>query len=487
MIEATASKLLTDRASYQSWPVVTRAADGAIVVAYASGAAQHEAEDDTRGVYVVRSIDQGVTWGPPILVVNSATGDESTYGIGVNADGDLLLWVRIVEGSISNELYRSTDSGQTWALYGGGAFTAQPVLVGPIVTAEGVLYAPYHAGPESGEATRSWGHLQSTDDGATWTQIQLGTAADDASWPIEPRYHVSDDGQRMIAVARNRVVGQPLWQYCSANGGTSWTAPALTNIADQANTPSTLVGPDDDLLILYFDRSAGRMRARSTTFDAIYGSPTSWPPSTVVAYGTNYNQDNGYPHAIRHGAGALCVWYSGMYRYPGIYAFTVRTGGTIAPRPTRIIDRITASPAGILTVASNDISWSVPASSAPTKLLVAKGLVVIADEEWTHGQLYWRLLAGGAVGELADVLTVSAHYYRDTNARVDPAQPQLTFDSTTNVDKDTGWIALPTDFGHTSATGRPSRYRVDIRARLNTGAVAAGKVNADTTLLFGVA
>lgn len=494
MLTVTPSKLLTDRTSYQAWPVIVAASSGALVVAYSSGAAVHPVEDDARGVYVIRSLDHGMTWDQPILVVNSVTSDESTYGVGLNAAGDILLWVRTVTaGAFDNVLYRSLDEGLSWSLFSTPSFSAMPILVGPIVAVAGTLLAPYHAGPESGPAVRTWGHLRSLDDGETWTQVELGTAASDDLWPVEPRYYVAEDGYRILAVTRNKVTDAALWQYTSSNSGVDWTTATPTNITDGNNTPVALVGSDDELLAIYFDRGAGVMRVRSTTLGDIFGSATLWPESVVIAHGTTYFADNGYPHAVRTQGGTLCVWYSGMYRYPGIMAFGIQSdvaslpepGIFAAPRPTRILDRISANPAGILTPVAGDISWQVPVT-ATSPTLVSYGLVPLIDEVWAEGKLFWRLLAAGSVGNVADTLTASAHYYRDSGARVDPAQPTLTFTAVTNTVKDSGWIPLPIDFGKVAATHLHLRYRVDIRVRVNAGALAAGRVYANTTLLFGV-
>lgn len=481
MIQASRSKLLTDKASYQSWPQIARTGD-VIVVAYASGAAQHQTEDDTRGVYVIRSLDDGATWSAPLQVVNSASADESTFGIGLNSVGDLLLWVRVASGGYSNVLYASTDEGLTWTLRSTPTFSAQPILVGPIVACGPVLYAPCHSGPESGVSQRSWGHLASVDDGYTWTQVTLGTAATDPQWPVEPRYHVS--GQQIVAIARNKVDGAPLWTYSSGDGGATWTVPSATNITDQANTPTAIVGPDDDLMIVYMDRVAGRLRARVSTFDAAYTNQP-WPASTVVGYGTTWPLDNGYPHAIEHAGGALVVWYSGMYHFPGIYAFTLRSDGATKPKPISIVDRIGAQPAGILLPHPGDISFDVPVT-ATSPTLVAYGWTYLADEAWTWGQCYWRLLAGGMVNGAGDELTVSAHYYRDSGGRADLGSLVYTNTGTNQV-KDTGWLALPNDFGHVAAGYWMTRYRVEIRAKLKAGASGPARVYANAALQFGVA
>lgn len=494
MLNVAPSKLLTSRASYESWPVITRAANGAVIIAYAAGAAQHAAVDERRGVYVIQSLDNGVTWGNPSLVVDSETVDESTYGIGTTASGDVLIWVRTVVNPglvFGNQLYRSKDNGATWTLDPALTFPfGQPVLIGPIVAAGNVLFSPYHAGPESGQVTRTWGHLRSIDDGTTWNQVQLGEAVDDPSWPVEPRYHVADDGHRILAIARHKGTGA-LWQYSSWDSGNTWTAPAATNITDGYETPTALVGADDDFTAIYFDRSAGILRARNTTFDTVFSAPQAWPSSVDIGRGTIYSQDNGYPHAIRIGGGFLCTWYSGMYNYPGIMALFVRSnresapGVYAGPRPTRIVDRIAVNPAGILTPVSGDISWSVP-TSATSPTLVAYGLTPIADEVWNEGQLFWRLIGGGQVAATGDTLTISAHYYRDSGARVDPAQPQLVVTATTSDIKDSGWVALPTDFGHVASGFLQRRYRVDVRVKLNSGASGSARISASTVLLFGV-
>lgn len=467
---------------YRSWPVIARTALGTLVVAYARGAA-HTQVDTTRGIYVQRSTDDGRTWGDPIEVVNEGSTDQSTYGMGLDNAGRLLLWCRN-SGGFTHDLYRSTDDGLTWALLVTPSFAVDPVLIGPpVALGSNKLIACYHAASESGESGRKWGVVRSADDGATWTQEQFGDEASDTAFPVEGRIARHGDG-RLIMICRQMTDGEPLHQLTSDDDGATWTAVADTNIEDCYGSPVGMTIYEDVLSLWYFDRDRAVLRARHTLFDDVYDDPLAWLDSTPIGYGFPANYlDGGYVHAVADGSRAYIVYYAGVPRYPNIYVVAADWNPRAISSNVRPIPRIEVlsevHPQCGLTF-NSDSTYSV-ASTAGTGSLIGGAFLPIMDDWFVQGQLYWRIM-GYVQADTAQTLDLMFGFSSGAGGTAIAATSIQTA-STSMVAVDTGWIALPTNFGQPNATYQALRNLVQLRARVSGG---TGKVHTLSRLLIGL-
>lgn len=314
--EGTGPFLVSSQIAYESWPVLARAKDGSIVCCYAAGST-HMPVDTARKAVSRRCIGTSLrTWQSEVTILDTASQDDSVFGLSTDDQGDLLVWVlvRTSPGTVySHKVYKSSDSGASWSSHASPTFSPNPVNIGPGVNVSGVgIFCHWHAGTESGEASNSHGVLKSTDGGATWTQVTIGSALAVADWPVEGRF-VHLGSNRILGVARTEETGGNLFQITSSNDGTSWSV-SETNISDGHRTPAAIHydSTADLVTIWYWDRNNGVIRKRQVDPDAIFSSPTSWPAaSTVLSGGTTSVADNGYTHSVPHNGGHALAFYAG--------------------------------------------------------------------------------------------------------------------------------------------------------------------------------
>ena len=193
----------------------------------------------SRGIF--KSIDSGATW---TAASSGLTADQPVYTLAIDPSNPATLYAGMGrnEWTLSLFLYKSTDSGATWAAAGTGLTGEVHALVIDPATPS-ILYAVTYNGVH-----------KSTDSGATWTATNTGIP-------------ISYDGNFFFyALAIDPVtpstlyVGTSYGLFKSTDAGATWTAantgiPVISYgriliyaIAIDPNTPSTLyVGTSNGL------------------------------------------------------------------------------------------------------------------------------------------------------------------------------------------------------------------------------------------------
>ncbi len=145
------------------------------------------------GVAVSVSHDGGLTWDAPNLVTYNDTANffNDKEWIAAGADGRVVVtWTRFDQGAQGAGYNESPivaaywrDSGQTWNRQGSPVSdAAHPFDQGsmPQYGPDGALYVAYEGGqPSTGYATDATIIARSTDDGQTFTNVEVGRAYDD--------------------------------------------------------------------------------------------------------------------------------------------------------------------------------------------------------------------------------------------------------------------------------------------------------------------
>jgi hypothetical protein len=151
------------------------------------------------GVAVSVSHDGGLTWGAPNMVTFNDTANffNDKEWIAAGADGRVVVtWTRFNQGA-QGAGYKaspivaafSRDSGATWNRQGSPVSdAAHPFDQGsqPMYGPDGALYVAYEGGqPSTGYATDATIIARSTDDGQSFTNVEVGRAFDDADcYPV---------------------------------------------------------------------------------------------------------------------------------------------------------------------------------------------------------------------------------------------------------------------------------------------------------------
>lgn len=194
-------------------------------IIYAGTGEQHFSGDSYYGCGVLRSSDAGATWTQlGASVFDTATGGARISRVVINPATAGSTATTTVFAASTFGLYKSLDSGGTWALKLAGIVT--DVLIHP--TNPQIMYAA--VGAIFGSAAN--GIYRSTDGGENWTKLTNGLPAADvgrinlAIAPSNPQilYAAIQDSFNG-SLADGALLG--IWS--TADGGASWTQLTATN------------------------------------------------------------------------------------------------------------------------------------------------------------------------------------------------------------------------------------------------------------------
>jgi sialidase-1 len=250
---------------YEAFPDVVRLANGDLLCGFfaGDGHVSHPSPAWPRGSRIcsVRSTDEGRTWGPPKVLVDTPWDDRDP-SLCQLADGTVLVnwmtnYVRSPSARPGNPdpyteiwLARSADNGRTWTA---------PQLIESTKSAHWKCSSPIRRlldgtlimsiyderRVERGTAEKS-AMIMSSDGGLTWSRPHIVDPDNDDN--DEPAVIPLRDG-RLLCVMRTNVTGNTMWESVSLDGGKTWTKsePLLCF----GNSPYLFVTSNNILLLAY--------------------------------------------------------------------------------------------------------------------------------------------------------------------------------------------------------------------------------------------
>ncbi|MCC7499859.1 MAG: exo-alpha-sialidase [Bryobacterales bacterium] len=315
---------------YHAWATLARRRDGMLMAAYSGGREGHVCPFGR--VEIIRSADDGRTWGWPQVIMDTPIDDRDA-GIIQTAAGSILVttftslgyqkilekaegwdaermerWLSAGRGTTQQErealldawMLRSTDGGLTWSAPYRVPFRTPH---GPVVLRDGRLI--FAGKPLRQMAAPRVGVVESADDGLTWTTLGWipPRPGDDAG-----KYHelhaVETAGGHIIVHLRNHnpVNERETLQSESSDGGRTWSVPRPIGVW---GLPSHLLRLADDRLLM----SYGYRRApRGNQARVSENNGRTWSEPIVLS--DDGVGDLGYPSTVQLPSGELLtLWY----------------------------------------------------------------------------------------------------------------------------------------------------------------------------------
>ncbi len=333
-----------EREYYHGWPTVARRKSGELLLVCSGGREGHVCPFGR--VELMRSHDEGKTWGWPRVVLDTEIDDRDA-GVLETAKGTLLVttftslyfetmlaaaekipagkpgawpadrlrrW-QAAHNRISEAqrkalfgvwMLRSTDGGLTWSAPYDAKVTSPH---GPFQLSDGrLLYA--------GNDWSRGGRLavcQSTDDGQTWGHLaDISPRPGDALFSYYELHGVEAAPDRLVVQIRNEDKNDQneTLQTESSDGGKTWAVPHRIGVW---GIPSHLLKlRDDRLLMTYGYRQAPFGNQARVSGD----QGRSWSEPIIVS-GDGVGGDLGYPSTVQLADGSLLsVWYEVMKGSP---------------------------------------------------------------------------------------------------------------------------------------------------------------------------
>ena len=316
---------------YHGWPTLARRQSGELLLVYSGGRRGHICPFGR--VELMRSHDDGKTWGWPCVVLDTEI-DDRDGGVLETAKGTLLISTftslayaqrqklragdipatsahnRLTEKQRKSLLgvyvIRSTDGGLTWSPPCDSVVNNPH---GPIQLADGRLI---YLGMDHYRGERV-GVSESLDDGQAWHWLAEMPHRPGDNPTDYPESHLVETAEgRIIAHIRNHNKnndGETL-QSESSDGGKTWSAPHSIGVWGM---PSHLLKLKDGRLLMTYGyrRAPFGNQARISEDDG-----RSWSEAITIS-ADGIGVDLGYPSTVQLGDGSLLtVWYELMKETP---------------------------------------------------------------------------------------------------------------------------------------------------------------------------
>ena len=326
-------EICVEKDRYIGWPTVCRLANGDLLAVFSGDRDSHICPWGK--VQMVRSTDDGETWGAPVTIANGPIDDRDA-GIVQLPDGEILVtyftsvayraqgilakhpdYVRHDEkisdevraASLGNWAVRSQDNGKTWSKPEKLAMKGQTPH-GPILLKDGSLFQIGRSFSQSAIGTSPKGRSlisaeRSTDGGRSWQMLcadipdmngenakthmfhepHVAELADGTLVGMV-RYH-GDDGGKGLAKKGNGYMRQTV----STDGGKTWTPMKKTDMLGLP--PHLLVLPDGKLVNVYGRRLANPGFGEFACISDDGGK--TWDVANEISLAPSHNGDLGYP------------------------------------------------------------------------------------------------------------------------------------------------------------------------------------------------
>lgn len=286
---------------YVGWPSIAKTPSGDLLVVFSGDRSEHVSPDGK--VQMVRSRDNGKTWSEPVTIYDTPIDDRDS-GIIQTKNGTMLVsWFTNKGGGEwqGHWIIRSTDNGFTW---GKPIRTEVTTPHGPIQLRDGRLLFAGQRPHESHRVPFTVGVQESGDDGLTWKLI--------STFPI-PRVEkpLSYDEVHLVEVDNGKIIvlfrdcyGQNyIRQSVSIDGGYTWSAPQVTPM--RGYPPHVIRLHNGWLLVVYGKRWEPYGEYACISKD----QGTTWNVENEIMLSNAPKGDLGYPASVQIDDGSIWTIY----------------------------------------------------------------------------------------------------------------------------------------------------------------------------------
>ncbi|HOW71896.1 MAG TPA: exo-alpha-sialidase [Phycisphaerae bacterium] len=301
------------RQGYIGWPSIALAPNGDLIAAFSGDRTGHISEDGK--TQISRSSNSGKTWSPAITIQDLRIDDRDA-GIICTAKGTMLVsWFTGPPYGTDRQghyVIRSTDNGKTW-----GQPIRTPVTTphGPIQLSDGRLLfmgqRPHssHTTPKDYNGTPDGSPhkvsiSESRDDGLTWKIIaDFPVPAGDRMLSYDEVHAVETSPGRLVALFRDCNPPDQLRQSESADGGATWSVPHTTPM--QGHPPHVIRLRNGWLLAVYARRRPpfGQYACISRDLGG------TWDVKKEIKLAAAFEGDMGYPASVQIKDGSIWTVY----------------------------------------------------------------------------------------------------------------------------------------------------------------------------------
>lgn len=297
---------------YVGWPSVAQAANGDLLAVFSGDRTAHVSNDGK--VQMVRSKDSGQTWGAATTVFDTPIDDRDS-GVIRTAKGTILVsWFTGPCGGDWQGMWviRSLDNGNTW----GNPIRVQVTSPhGPIQMKDGRLLnlgqRPHcsHGKPAdwNGRPAQSpYGVAieESCDDGQSWQVISTFPVPADAQMLSYDEPHLVElESGRLLVLFRDCNGRNFLRQSESDDGGLTWSVPRQTPV--RGYPPHVIRLSNDWLMVSY----ARRWEPYGVYACISRDSGRTWDIEDEIRLSSAPNGDLGYPASVEVRDGSIWTVY----------------------------------------------------------------------------------------------------------------------------------------------------------------------------------
>ena len=296
---------------YIGWPSIAKAPNGDLLAVFSGDRTKHVSPDGK--VQMVRSSDGGKTWSEPVTIYDFPVDDRDAGIIQTKKGTMLVSWFTgppygtELQG---NYVIRSSDNGHTW---GKPIRTEVTTPHGPIQLADGRLLCigqrPHcsHGSPQNGLPGKTHYTVsieESLDDGLTWKVISKFPVPEDAKMlSFDEPHMVEVEPGKLVALFRDCHPPDKLWQSENNDGGRTWSTPHQTHI--QGHPPHVIRLNNGWLLVVYAKRRAARGEYACISKDL----GKTWAVENEIKLVDGHSGDIGYPASVQLDDGSIWTVY----------------------------------------------------------------------------------------------------------------------------------------------------------------------------------
>lgn len=277
-----------DAGKYEAWPGIAKNAAGDLFVVYRTCDSNTHGYEATGRVVIRKSTNDGETWGSEVVVANAASPIDDRSGGGILIFDDsgtetiLMAYFEMdASGNYVAYVIKSTDDGATWGskIALSGSNRRAPGAGVPIMLSNGKILVPMY----NSDTTVDTFVAESDDGGDTWTEYTVNTTYGSEFSIIETKTAGSYTGG-VYGLIRDDSSPYVFKKVTSTDYGHTWSAASdETDFSDPYPTPITLHrAPDGNLLAAYTTNATDLLEIYESTDEG-----ANWSRKTTCVSGAS--------------------------------------------------------------------------------------------------------------------------------------------------------------------------------------------------------